>query len=115
MERLARSTEEQEAAALLKKLEDEQAADRLREVLATEAGRQLVWWVMDASGFYMTSFNGNSRDYYELGKRSIGAQLHARVVGAAGFSVFDTMRAEAKARQDAQRLRAQESTKEEDY
>jgi len=101
-QRTPRTAHEQEAVEQIKRLADDKASEELRQVLSTYEGRCLVWWLMEQSGFYSTSFNGNSRDYYELGKRSVGAQLHARVVDAAGFSAFDTMRREAEARRAEQ-------------
>ncbi len=115
MPRTPRTPAEQEAVEKLKQIEDAAAAEGLRRVLATYEGRQLVWWLMELSGFYVTSFNGNSRDYYELGKRSVGAQLHARVVSAVGFEAFDVMGKEAAARQAEHEDAARTQMQEDDY
>lgn len=114
-QRIARTPSEQAAAEKLKQNEAAQEAKELRTVLSTYEGRRLVWWSMELSGFYVTSFNGNSRDYYELGKRSVGAQLHARVVEVSGFEAFDLMRKEAMARQAKRDELAKQLEQEDDY
>jgi hypothetical protein len=53
-----------------------------------------MWWLLGITGFYVDQFNGNSRDYYDKGKKSIGAQLHTRIVNACGFKAFDKMHQE---------------------
>ena len=47
----------------------------LEMLVKTPEGRTLIWGGLSQAGIYRDEFNGNSRDTYEKGKRSIGLWL----------------------------------------
>jgi len=63
-------------AANLKKTEIED----IKWLMSSPRGRRLVWWLLDVSGIYRTSFSSsrNVTDFNE-GGRNVGLRLLARV------------------------------------
>jgi hypothetical protein len=113
--RTARTPEQLRTLEDYKEFIDERNKQDIRKVLSRPEGRRVIWWLLGITGFYVDRFNGNSRDYYDKGKKSIGAQLHTRIVSACGFKVFDKMMDE-NAKDDKLRqqfeIRAQELERE---
>lgn len=47
----------------------------MQAVLATPEGRRVLWWFLGACGLFETSFTGDSRTFFNEGKREIGHLL----------------------------------------
>jgi hypothetical protein len=43
--------------------------------LSTEDGRLFIWRFLESCGLFSTQFNGNSRDFYNLGHRNAGMPM----------------------------------------
>lgn len=69
----------------------EQELNDIRYILKSEEGRRFIWRLLNLTGFYKSEFFGNSRDFFDKGKRAIGTSLHADVMEADGFKSFEKM------------------------
>lgn len=65
---------------------DKRSRDRLtlaaREVLGSENGRRLLFWLLNRTGVFASSFTGNSSTFFLEGKRSIGIELYRLLLSA---------------------------------
>jgi hypothetical protein len=53
----------------------------LRAVLATDAGRRYVWYLLGQTGLYRTSFATHSNQMsFNEGQRNVGLKLQAEVI-----------------------------------
>jgi hypothetical protein len=74
-----------------------------KNVLSTDSGKRVIWKLLQLSGFFNEQFKGNSKDFYDLGRRALGCVIHHEVIDASGFTMLDKM----------QKLEAQEISIEE--
>lgn len=56
----------------------------IRDVMATEAGRKVVWWLLSECGVYQTSADLNAPNpaetaFFKEGQRNIGLTLIVRI------------------------------------
>jgi hypothetical protein len=58
-----------------------EAAEDLEAVLATPAGRRLIYRMLGECGVYRSSFSGNSGSFFQEGKRAIGLWLISEMEG----------------------------------
>ncbi len=98
--RTARNPQELKTMQEYHKWKEERALADRRKVLSRPEGRRVVWWLLNITNFFEDEFFGNSKDYYNKGKRSIGSMLHSRVTSASGFKALDKMFSEFKREQD---------------
>ena len=49
----------------------------VRELLADDAGRQFVWWLLEQTHVFQTSFTGNSTTFFLEGERNVGLKVFA--------------------------------------
>lgn len=62
----------------------------IRTLLMSRAGFNLIWWILEMSGVFVSSYTGNSDTYLNEGKRAIGLELLHRIV-AVRPDVFESM------------------------
>lgn len=48
-----------------------------RSLLDQEAGQRFLWWLLERSHVFRTSFTGNSNTFFLEGERNIGLQVFA--------------------------------------
>ena len=73
---------------------DHELAD-LQAVLNTDAGRRLLWRILDRSKLLAQDlFTGNSYTYYNLGKRDDGLWLYYEIMEAAPQAFISMMQAQ---------------------
>jgi len=48
---------------------------KMRELLKTSYGQDVIWHILSLCDIYSDAFTGNSRTFYNEGKRSIGLQI----------------------------------------
>jgi hypothetical protein len=72
-----RSLEEQEAFDRMQELADAERVQALRDVLATLAGRRVLWWLLEQCHLYHQSWSPGQADRTAFleGERSIGLRL----------------------------------------
>ena len=51
--------------------------DGLRQIMSTANGRLWMWSHLSSCGLFSTAFNGNSKDYFNLGQRNAGMPIFA--------------------------------------
>lgn len=51
----------------------------LKQIMATPAGREFMWVLLDRCGIYRSSFTGNSETFFREGERNIGLYLTAQL------------------------------------
>ena len=62
------------------RLATETKTEHTKQVLATKAGRHVLWEVLTLCGIYRTSYDGNeTRTIYNEGRRSVGLELLAEI------------------------------------
>ena len=67
-----RKVKEDEAKAALKEKSLLQAIYNLMEL---EDGREFMWWLLEQTHYFQTSFTGNSVTYFREGERNIGNKV----------------------------------------
>jgi hypothetical protein len=91
---------------------DEILAASLRDMLATPAGRYVLWCLLEDTHVYVTSFDhSGSVMYFKEGERNIGLRWRARLI-AADLTLYQLMTREAEqraARLDAETAAAQDA------
>ena len=71
---------EQVAEAKAKaKVNAEQAKDDIKTLMAIPAFRRFVWWLLEHTHVFRTSFTGNSETFFKEGERNIGLKVFLRV------------------------------------
>lgn len=68
-----------EAQAQDAEREARQAQENLHTVMATMAGRHVLWSVLDDSGLFRCSYTGGDGTIFNEGMRNVGLRLLARV------------------------------------
>lgn len=56
---------------------DQRRLDGLRQLMSTANGRLWMWDFLSKCGLFSTVFNGNSKDYFNLGMRNAGMPTFA--------------------------------------
>ncbi len=46
-----------------------------RDLLKMPQGKKLLWHILSMCGMYADTFQGNSRTFYEEGKRAVGLEI----------------------------------------
>lgn len=72
-----------------KELEIELRND-ISNIVQTESGRRLLWWLLSLTGVYLPSYTGNSDTYFNEGRRAVGLEIMHRLVSVAP-GVFEDM------------------------
>lgn len=49
----------------------------LKQMMGTTEGRVWMWDLLASCGVFQGDFNGNSRDYFNLGRRNVGLPIFA--------------------------------------
>lgn len=65
--------------------------DNYKSILETEAGKYVIYQLIQLSGFFDEKFHGNSKDIFDKGRRVIGTYIYNTVVEACGFAKLDEM------------------------
>lgn len=63
----------------LAKAREERRLDGLKQIMATPNGRLWMWGFLSDSGLFSTVFNGNSKDYFNLGQRNAAMPHFAQI------------------------------------
>lgn len=70
------------AQANAKKARDDQTrldrkteADDLKWLMGSRRGRRIVWRLIERTGFFQSSFTGNSETFFREGARAVGLRL----------------------------------------
>ena len=69
----------------------------LQEILESPSGREFYWDLIEQFGLYSKGFTGNSKEYYNTGKRHVALEL-SEMAEDADFELYVQMRKEAKGR-----------------
>lgn len=77
-------TQQADAAAAAQDAEREgrQLGENLRTVMATLAGRRVLWTVLADSGLFRSSYTGGDGTIFNEGMRNVGLRLAARLRAA---------------------------------
>lgn len=75
----ANETEVREAEIKAKLAEDQRAND-LRYMLASDQGKRFIWSLLESCGIFKSSFTGSSETYFLEGQRNIGLKLLAEIM-----------------------------------
>lgn len=63
----------------LAKVRDERRLDGLKQIMSTPNGRLWMWSFLSDCGLFVTVFNGNSKDYFNLGQRNAAMPHFAQI------------------------------------
>lgn len=55
--------------------------DSTRKTMDTREGRLLIWRILEKTGYQSLSYTGNSETFFKEGRRSIGLQIYAELMG----------------------------------
>lgn len=61
------------------KIREERRLTGLKEIMGSQAGRVWMWDFLCACGLFSVVFNGNSRDYFQLGMRNSGMPVFGEI------------------------------------
>ena len=76
----------------------------LREILESPSGREFYWDLIEQFGLYSKGFTGNSKEYYNTGKRHVALTL-SEMAEEAYFELYIQMRKEARGRKERENER----------
>ena len=82
---------------ILARQEAERLSDLAREdllkalgrVFDTEDGKKVLWWLLEQTHPYQTSFTGNSLTYFREGERQVGLKLLGKILEARPMGLHD--------------------------
>lgn len=57
----------------------DQAKEDVKTLMAIPAFRRFVWWILENTHVFRTSFTGNSETFFKEGERNIGLKVFLRV------------------------------------
>lgn len=69
--------EESARAARIAEQRERRRLNGLKTIMSTTDGRFWMWSFLEQCGLFSTTFNGNSRDYFNLGQRNAGMPVFA--------------------------------------
>ena len=72
----------QDKARKLSAREQRELLTAVRALLTGEAGKLLVWWLLEQSHVFQNSFTGNSTTFFLEGERNVGLKLFALCMDA---------------------------------
>lgn len=58
-------------------------------VFDTEEGKKVLWWLLELTHPYQTSFTGNSLTYFKEGERQVGLKLLGKILEARPLGLHD--------------------------
>lgn len=61
------------------KVREERRLNGLRQIMSTPEGRLWMWDFLSACGLFAVVFNGNSKDYFNLGQRNAAMPIFADI------------------------------------
>lgn len=61
------------------KIQSNQIKDDIKALMQIPAFRRFVWWLLESSHIFGTSFTGNSETFFREGERNIGLKVFLRV------------------------------------
>lgn len=76
------SREQQRKASEKDKREQVYLETAARNLLQTDDGRRVFFWIIDMTGVFTTSFTGNSTTFFLEGKRTVGLELYKLLMTA---------------------------------
>lgn len=94
------------------RLDAEQRANDVTEVMGTEAGRRFVWRLLGDCGLYRSSYHPSALIHFNEGQRSIGLQLLSEITSTCpaqylvmqGEAIAEQQRAAQRAMVDETRI-----------
>ena len=72
--------EEQQAQDKTRRMDEQERRELLavvKDLLAEEKGKCLVWWLLEQTHVFQNSFTGNSHTFFLEGERNVGLKLFA--------------------------------------
>ena len=63
-----------------RRMDDQERRELLaavKDLLAEEKGKRLVWWILEQAHVFQNSFTGNSHTFFLEGERNVGLKLFA--------------------------------------
>lgn len=61
------------------KVREERRLNGLRQLMASSDGRLFMWDFLSNCGLFSVVFNGNSKDYFNLGQRNAGMPIFSDI------------------------------------
>ncbi len=61
------------------KARDNQFKEDIKTLMALPAFRRFVWWLLECTHVFRTSFTGNSETFFKEGERNIGLKVFLRI------------------------------------
>jgi hypothetical protein len=89
--------------AVLNGRQKERTINNYKSILGTEAGKHVIYQLIQLSGFFDEKFHGNSKDIFDKGRRVIGTYIYNMVIDSCGFAKLDEMVQQAKRLEDDER------------
>lgn len=69
-------------AAKLTQSEQDELTDAVRTVLGSPQGKTFLWWLLNQTHVFKTSFTGNSLTYFLEGERAVGLKIYNQLMAA---------------------------------
>jgi len=88
--------EDIEALAKSKKMSGAARAElvmAMDDLMQTEAGRKVLWWLLGETKIYKLSFTGNSLTYFNEGTRAVGLKVLDLILEARPLGLQELMNA----------------------
>ena len=88
-----------EKARLRENFNNNNFTNDMRFILAQPAGRRVMWWLLEISGIYRSSFTGNYTTFFNEGRREIGLTVLGKITEAMPDALIQMMQ-ESKKREE---------------
>lgn len=69
-------------AAKLSARQQDDLTEAFRALLATEPGKKILWWLLNQTHVFQSSFTGNSQTFFLEGERAVGLKLYNQLLMA---------------------------------
>ena len=80
---------EREQMARVSQVAYEDLLTAMGRVFDTEEGKKVLWWLLELTHPYQTSFTGNSLTYFKEGERQVGLKLLGKILEARPLGLHD--------------------------
>lgn len=80
------------AREVARRMDERELDDLLKafgSVFDTEAGKKVLWWILEQTHPYQVSFTGNSLTYFKEGERQVGLKMLNMLLAARPMGLHD--------------------------
>ncbi len=74
-------------ATKLTVVEQDRLTEAFQTLLVTSNGKEVIWWLLNQTHVFQSSFTGNSATYFMEGERNVGLKLYNQLMMASPTAI----------------------------